>query len=260
MVRSSVRADHAIGAERVVVAHAVGVPEVATHSKPIHVFVVVVDDETLIHPVPDAAALQLLVGLNHVPIVLQAAHAVAHRVAVFHHDEGTMHGIKALVHKLLQVLRASIHQADDIGVFIVDGSLVGHRTRRVALLHPLVGVFEVDAVAALIAHRPHDDRGMILVAFQHVAVARPHHLLVLWVFGEASVAIALGMGFAVGLIPDVKAIFVAEFVPIGVVGIMTGTHSIDVHLFHQSDISFHRLARNDMARIGIVLVAVHSFY
>ena len=261
MMRPPVAADHAVGAESVVVAHPVGMAEVAANGKPIHILVFIVDDKALVHPVPDAAALQLPVGFNHVPIVLQSAHAVAHRVAVFHHDERPMiYAIKTFIHKALQVFRAGIHQADDIGIAVVDGSLVGHRAGFVAVFHPVVGVFKVDAVAALVAHRPHDDRGMVLVAFKHVAAALPYHLLVFRVFGKALFAIALGMRLAVGLVPNVESITVAEFIPIGVVGIMAGAYRIDVHLLHQGDVALHRLAADDVARVGVMLVAVHTFY
>ena len=235
--------------------------KVSTNSKPIDILVLVVDNEALVHPIPDATTLQLLVGLNHVPIVLHAAHTVAHRVAVFHHDKRTMiYAIKTFIHKLLQILRAGIHQANNISVAVVDGSFVCHGARGVAVFHPVVGVFEVHTIATLVAHRPHNHRRMVLVAFEHVAVALPHHFLVLRVFGKALFAVALGMRFAVGLVPNIESVTVAKFVPIGVIGIMAGAHRIDIKLLHQGNIAFHRLTRNDMARVRVVLVTIHTFY
>ena len=101
---------------------------------------------------------------------------------------------------------------------------------------------------------------MVPVTFKHVAIARPNHLLVLWVFGEALFAVTLGMGFAIGLVPNVKSVTVAEFVLIRVVGIVTSTYRVDVHLFHQGDVTFHSVKTDDMTRIWVVFVAVHTFY
>ena len=260
MVRYSVRPKHSIGAKSIVIAHTVCMTEIATNRVPVYAFLIR-DNETLVHPVPDATTLQLLVGLNHIPIVLHSAHTVAHRVAVFHHDKGTMiYAIKTLIHKALQVFRTGIHQADDIRVAVINGSLVGHGTRAIAFLQPVVGVFKIHTIAALVAHRPHNHRGVILVAFKHVAVALPHHFLVLRVFGEALFSITLGMGFAVGFVPNVKSIFVAEFVPIRIVGIMAGAHRIDIQLLHQGNVAYHRLAADDMARVRVMFMAVHTFY
>jgi hypothetical protein len=43
-----------------------------------------------------------------------------------------------------------------------------HETRWIALADPLGAFDEVHAVARLVAHRPHDDARVVLVALDHV--------------------------------------------------------------------------------------------
>ena len=101
VVRGTIRTDHSIGAEGIIITYPVGMTKVAAHSQPIHIFDRVVDNKTLVHPIPDASALELLVVLKHIPIVLQTTHAITHGVAVFHHDKWTVQTVQMLIHETL---------------------------------------------------------------------------------------------------------------------------------------------------------------
>jgi hypothetical protein len=64
--------------------------------------------------------------------------------------------------------------------------------------------------------------------------------------------------FDVGLVDNIKAIFIAELIPSGSVRIMAGPHGIDIELFHELDILDHRIFSDIPSCNGIVFVAVHS--
>jgi hypothetical protein len=66
------------------------------------------------------------------------------------------------------------------------------------------------------------------------------------------------VGFDIGLIDQVNAIFIAQVVPGGVIGIMTGAHGIEVQLLHQDDFSAHVIVREGPAAFGMMLMAIHA--
>ena len=178
VVRGSIRGDHTIGAEGIIITYPVGMTEVTSNRQPVHIFLVVVNDETLIDPVPDAASLQLLISFNHIPIVLQAAHTVSHGMAVFHHDEGAtsnffkrpINRIKSFVYITLQIIDTRIHQTNNISIPIQTRTFVCHWTGYIAHFHLNIHILKINPVTTLIAHRPHNHRRMVLVAFQHIEI------------------------------------------------------------------------------------------
>ena len=63
----------------------------------------------------------------------------------------------------------------------------------------------------------------------------------------------------ISLSNHVETIFVAEVVEIGIVGIVTGAHGIDIQLFHHGEVLNHTLATDHISTVGIHLVTVDSF-
>ena len=126
----------------------------------------------LVDKVPDEAALQRGVLAIEVPVLLHAAHAVAHGVGILTLDEGLIGVLSATFHLFV----TSIHRAADIGVFgfvFIEATLVLHRTAGVVLLNPLVGGDEVGSHAGLVAHAPEDD-GRVILEVEHVALVALH--------------------------------------------------------------------------------------
>ena len=68
------------------------------------------------------------------------------------------------------------------------------------------------------------------------------------------------MALEIGLGGNVDAVFVAEIIPERIVGIMTGTHCIEVMGFHDGDILEHPLGRHHISSIGIKFMAVSALY
>ena len=72
------------------------------------------------------------------------------------------------------------------------------------------------------------------------------------------VGIAVAMGLVVGLIHDVDAPTVTEFVEVFAVGIVRGAQEVDVGLFHQADILLVGGIINVTASLRMMVVTVHA--
>ena len=77
---------------------------------------------------------------------------------------------------------------------------------------------------------------MVLVNLDIAFVALQVCLLISRLLGQRLVAVAHSVAFDIGFGHHVDAVYVAKFIPTRVVGIMTGTHGIDVQLFHHADV------------------------
>ena len=255
-------AHHPIGAESIVVLHSGQAAQVAANGIPQTVakrvgavqrvafvgkglpMVAGVAHKTLVHPVPHKASLQRGVLVDGVPIVLQAAHAVAHGVAVFGNDIGSQRHLlcravgggrfqrevgaaqsvgafdvavafevapqPAPVGTIVgEVFHRRVHHLHDVGVPVQLGTLVGDGSGAVQPLEVAVGVFRRHPVAAFVAQRPGYHRGVVAVAVIHVVDAVLHRPAPFLLFGQAPFAVALGVALDIGLVPHVEAVAVA---------------------------------------------------
>ena len=94
---------------------------------------------------------------------------------------------------------------------------------------------------------------IVLVAFQDLL--SKHGL-----FGGRVIPVTKAMPLLVGLGYHIKTILVAQLIPLWVVGIVTGTHGVDVELLHNLDVLYHPLTTHDVATVWIHLVPVGTFY
>ena len=91
----------------------------------------------------------------------------------------------------------------------------------------------------------------------HVALVAFHVCLgIRRVPGQCSLAVTHAVRFDIGLGHYIDTILVAQVIPKVVVGIMAGTHGIQVELLHQLDVLQHALARYHIAAIRIHFVTV----
>ena len=66
------------------------------------------------------------------------------------------------------------------------------------------------------------------------------------------------VGLYVGFVNKVDAVFVAQIIPHGVVGIMCGAYGVDVEFFHEKDIVEIRLIIDRFAQTFVVVVSVDA--
>ena len=66
------------------------------------------------------------------------------------------------------------------------------------------------------------------------------------------------MAFKVGLVYHIDAVFIAEVIPPALVGVVAGTHSVDVVALKDGHRSVHIALVNGAALLGIPLMAVDT--
>ena len=207
----------------------------------------------LVYHVPDETALILGILAGQFHVVHEAAHGVAHGVGIFALDERTVGIAFAILDTVVVVV---VHGAEDVGFLGQSGTLVLHGARVVQGLDGMVCLLEVVAVSALVAHAPEDDGRMILLHLHVADVALHDGLAEVGVLCQACAVVAHAVALEVGLGADIDAVLVAKVVEIRVAGIVAGTHGIDVQFLHDADILQHPLAADDIAAVGVHLMAV----
>ena len=163
----AVRRNKAVAAEVLIV----GVhpsTEVATIA-PVVSAIVAYGINTLVNPVPDKATLHMGVSLHNVEILAEVTRRVTHSVGKLAHNIWLGRVLSFGI--ALHIGNRGVHRAGDVGVRATIGLLKLHGTALVALLNPLVCLGIYLAIATLVAHRPDDYRGVVLVALNHRAYA-----------------------------------------------------------------------------------------
>ncbi len=230
--------------------------------------------EAVVDPFPHEAAAEPVGRLEDALVVDERSGSVAHRVGVLAEEEreaasayivrrpGDDAGRGRLLASTdgLQQLLVRVHEAGEVGVPVRRIALVHDGPGRVALPDPLLEYVEVLADPALVRHRPHDDRGMVLVALDHPLDAVEHRIppdrLGRRVAGPVGVDEPVGL--QVALLDHPEPQLVAEAQEVGVRRVVAGAHGVEVVLLHQQDVLPHRLRVERAAAVLVVLVAVHA--
>ena len=160
----------------------------------------------------------------------------------------------------LALLVTDVHRTVDVGLAVVSATLILRRTGRIACLHPVVSLLEVDAVAALVTQTPYDD-GRMIDEWLHIAlVALDVRHDVLRELGKRLLLISHTMRFEVSLSGDVDSVFIAKVIPAWVARIVAGANGVDVQLLHDLDVLNHALQAHHVATVRIHLVAVGTLH
>src|SRR4029077_7462194 len=143
--------------------------------------------DPVVDPLPDDPAVQAGVPVEQLGVVGQAARPVAHGVAVFtqHHGQAAtvlvvlgIRGDRLLAAAdRVEFAVVRVHPAVDVSVEGVGFALVVDQSARVAVPDPLRHLLQVAAGPGLVAPRPHNHAGMVLVpldgALDAVQIGRP---------------------------------------------------------------------------------------
>ena len=136
--------------------------------------------DAVVDPLPDESAVHTIAVEMRVEttflVVSELTRAIAHGVGELAHKEGKLELAAGLRNRLgarhdstvadgLDPLHPRIHDGPHVGDGVGVVALVMGEPGRVAMLGPVV--HEADALTAvgLVAHRPSDDRGVVLVPF-----------------------------------------------------------------------------------------------
>lgn len=66
------------------------------------------------------------------------------------------------------------------------------------------------------------------------------------------------MTLDVGLVNHVQAMLITQIVPQRIVGIVGATNSVEVKLFHESDVLQHRLSIDNVSVVAVMLVTIDT--
>ncbi|CAM5336683.1 hypothetical protein SPILM97S_01274 [Streptomyces pilosus] len=208
--------------------------------------------EGLVGEVPDPAALEDVVAADDVPVLPEVSVGVPHRVGVLDHDVRA--GVGGVPGALLDPCRALVHAGADVAHAGAVVALVLDDAGGVVGADPVVHRGEGAAASGLVAERPDDHRGVVLVTVHHVPGAGDA--------GRRPPGVAAGVlgtdavGLEVGLVDEVEAVLVGEFVPQRVVRVVRGADGVDVRPLDEADVLDQVLAGEGGAAGRVHLVAV----
>ena len=204
--------------------------------------------QSLVHKVPDIHTLHMVVGLPGIPILIQVTIGVTHGVGIFTFNTGL------ILAGVLHAGGAGIHGGVHIRAAVL-ALIMGH-AGGVQRLGPLLHSVKGGAAAGLVAKGVHDHAGMVFIPVDH-AVQTVHHV-------DRGLRIALGqqdvfaVGLHVGLVHDINAIVITKVIEIRVIGIVAGTHGIDVQFLHQQNVFQHLFPGHIPTGLRVGLVTVHT--
>ena len=212
--------------------------------------------QSLVDPIPDRAALQGRVAFYGVPVVLEIAHAIAHGMGILAEDQGPIGILFGIAN---QFRDTGIHGTDDVGMRFFAGLFVVDGPGHIAPVNPTTRRLEIDPVTGLIAQGPDDDRGMVLVPLYHPLGSVQVRLLPERLVAQGLVGtVADAVGLDVGLVDHIETILITQLIPAGHIGIVTGTHGVDVVTFHEQDVLHHGGLGEGVAGVRIVLMAIDA--
>ena len=181
-MRNPVGIDQTVNAEVTVVRN---VSEIAAVSVERRLIGIVADRNRMVGELPNASAEEFVVPLDQIPVGGKVAGPVSHSVRVFAKEERTGKTFVLDVEPF-DLFKRRVHprfQIDIIAVITVkigitpplrqiqeglSGLILGvDQPRSVAGMKILRHLLMVQPAPALISDRPHNDRGVVLVAFEH---------------------------------------------------------------------------------------------
>ena len=254
------RIGHAVRADETVVAEILvaGVEAVEVASIGVdHPSVLARPAYGLVHEVPDEASLVFRILADQVPILLEAALGIAHGMGVLALDERPGLGrILAVAH---HVAVFHVHRAIDIGLAVLgQGPLILDGTRRIQGLDHIIGIVEIGARTAFIAKGPENHRRVVAVSLDVAAVPLDVRVMEERVLSQRLRPVTHAVRLDVRLGHDIDAVFVAEVVPVIVIGIVRGAYRIDIELLHDADVLLHARPGHDIAPVGVQFVPVRA--
>ena len=212
----------------------------------------------MIAPFPDKLALDAIPAIEDLLILGQASGAVAHGVTVLAVDARLG---EWMLTKVVHLRHAGVHGGDNVDGIGVAILLVMDRT-TIELVSLGVHRADVAAIAALVAHRPHNDAGVIALLHHQALNAVDVGRLPCRVVGDqGDIADVLeAVALHIGLGDQHDAILVAQLVKARVVGVVGRAHRVDVVLLHELQVAAHAIEAHGAALVIVVIVAVDAMH
>ena len=144
---------------------------------------------------------------------------------------------------LFTTIVGQVHGAINVGKVVEARLFVLNGAGGVFIFDPPLAAFKIWSKAGFISQRPDDDSGMVEITLYIPLVALQVRFGEQGIFRQRFFAIAHSMRFQIRFGYHVNAVFITEVVPQIIIGIVTGTHGIDIIFFHDPDVLQHALGR-----------------
>ena len=174
-------------------------------------------------------------------------------MGILAHHEGLVGHFLSI---LLQVIGVEIAVVPDATVTAV--AVVEWRSGAVERFHLVIHCLDVGANPTFVSQTPKDDAGMIEIALHQRFGTIHMRLLPSPVLAHLMIGIAIAMRLVVGLVHHVDAPTVAKLIQVFAVGIVRSAQEVDIGLFHQPDVLLVGCIVNVSARLGVMVVTVHT--
>ena len=163
--------------------------------------------------------------------------------------------------KVVHLRHTGVHRGNDVDGIGVAVLLVVDRT-TIELVSLGVHRADVAAIAALVAHRPHDDaRVVALLHHQALNTVDVGRLPCRVVGDQSDIADILeAVALHIGLGDQHDAVLVAQLVEARVIGIVRGADRVDVVLLHELQVAAHAIEAHGAALVIVVIVAVDAMH
>ena len=258
----AVRIDDAVAAEVVIGRALVKISAVAQYAAAHCIGM----PERLIHVVPDEAALILFVPVDQRNVAFHPAERVAHVVHILAEDKRLLGvGVQIFPDGGGAGVHPAFHIADVVKRTALEHALVMHKAAGIIFPEKRRHRADILAGIALVAAGPDQHCRVVFVALKHAARAIDHAVPP---FGQAAGDIPArlhhaqllpaAVAFKVGLVYHIDAVFIAEVIPPALVGVVAGTHSVDVVALKDGHRGVHITLVNGAALLGIPLMAVDT--
>ena len=214
--------------------------------------------QTVVAPFPDKLALDAIPAIEDLLVLGQASGAIAHGVTVLAVDARL--GERMLA-KVVHLRHTGVHGGNDVDGIGVAVLLVMDRA-TIELVSLGVHRADVAAIAALVAHRPHNDAGVVALLHHQALDAVDVGRLPCRVVGDQGdiADILEAVALHIGLGDQHDAILVAQLVKARVVGVMGRAHRVDVVLLHELQVAAHAIEAHGAALVIVVIVAVNAMH
>ena len=212
----------------------------------------------MVAPFPNKLALDAIPAIKDLLVLGQAPGTVAHGVTVLAVDARL--GERMLA-KVVHLRNTGVHRGNDINGIGVAVLLVMDRT-TIELVSLDIHCTDVAAIAALVAHRPHNDAGVVaLLHHQALNTVDVGRLPCRVVGDQGDIADILeAVALHIGLGDQHDAILIAQLVEARVVGVVGRAHRVDVVLLHELQVAAHAIEAHGAALVIVVIVAVDAMH
>ena len=214
--------------------------------------------QAVVAPFPNELALDAIPAIEDLLVLGQASGAIAHGVTVLAVDARLG---EWMLTKVVHLRHTGVHRGNDIDGIGVAVLLVMDRT-TIELVSLGVHRADVAAIAALVAHRPHNDAGVIALLHHQALNAVDVGRLPCRVVGDQGdiADILEAVALHIGLGDQHDAILVAQLVKARVVGVVGRAHRVDVVLLHELQVAAHAIEAHGAALVIVVIVAVDAMH